>query len=103
MFGDRLKELRKRKDLTQIEICKKLNIQQGSYSKYERNDREPDYNMLKKISQFYNVTIDYLLENRIEENNEIIKIGRELNEEEKAKLVEVSKIMFPKLYKKDTN
>ncbi|MEG0095035.1 MAG: helix-turn-helix transcriptional regulator, partial [Erysipelotrichaceae bacterium] len=95
-------ELRKRKDLTQIDLCKILNMQQGSYSKYERNDRMPDYDMIKKISQFYNVTIDYLLDNKIKINDDIMMLNIELTPEEKKKLIEMTKILFPRIYKKDT-
>lgn len=69
MIGNKLKELRTSKKLTQEEIAKLLNVAQGSYSNYEKNKREPDYETLKKIATFYKVSIDYLLDYNISKPN----------------------------------
>lgn len=69
MIGNKLKELRTSKNLTQEEIAKLLNVAQGSYSNYEKNKREPDYETLKKIATFYKVSIDYLLDYNISKPN----------------------------------
>ncbi|API91556.1 transcriptional regulator [Virgibacillus pantothenticus] len=61
MLGDRLKKLRATKNLSQQELAKKLNISRGTYAHYEINKRQPDYGTLKKISNFFNVSIDYLI------------------------------------------
>ena len=69
MIGNKLKELRTSKNLTQEEIANLLNVAQGSYSNYEKNKREPDYETLKKIATFYKVSIDYLLDYNISKPN----------------------------------
>ncbi|MED0665755.1 helix-turn-helix domain-containing protein [Bacillus badius] len=61
MLGDRLKELRQQRKLTQEEFAQKMGISRGTYAHYEINKRQPDYGTLQKIADFYNVTTDYLL------------------------------------------
>jgi transcriptional regulator with XRE-family HTH domain len=61
MIGKRLKQLREEHDLLQKELAEKLNISQQTISLYESDKREPDYDMLKKIAEFFNVSTDFLL------------------------------------------
>ena len=63
MFGERLRALREHQELSQGEASQKMEIMQNTYSRYERGIREPDYNTLKKIANFFGVSIDYLLGN----------------------------------------
>lgn len=61
-FGDRLKELRKEKQLSQEQLSKTLNISRRVLGYYETNERFPkDENTLKRIADFFEVTVDYLL------------------------------------------
>lgn len=60
MFGDNLKELRILSNLTQQDLAKRLNLSQETISFYESGKREPDYTTLKKIANFFDVSIDYL-------------------------------------------
>jgi len=60
-FSDRLKELRKEKNLTQEDLAKILEISRSTIAGYETERKEPDYETLKKIADFFNVSIDYLL------------------------------------------
>ena len=57
----RLKELRKQKKLTQAELAKKLNVAVSTYSGYELETSEPSIQILKTLSQIYNVPIDYIV------------------------------------------
>jgi len=61
MFGDRLKNLRKELNLSQEELGKKFNVNKGSVSNWENDNRNPDFNTLNKIADYFNVSIDYLL------------------------------------------
>ena len=61
MIGKRLCDLRKEKGLTQEEFSTLINISRSTYAQYEINRREPDYEILKRIADFYGVTTDYLL------------------------------------------
>ncbi|WP_241243639.1 helix-turn-helix domain-containing protein [Caldicellulosiruptor changbaiensis] len=60
MFGKRLKELREEKGLTQAELAKELGISVQNLSYYE-NGREPKYELLIKIADYFGVTVDYLI------------------------------------------
>jgi len=60
-FGDRLKELRMEKGLTQEELAKIFNTGKASISHYESNRRIPDANTIVKYATFFNVTVDYIL------------------------------------------
>lgn len=58
----RLKELRKSKNISQLKLAMDLNTNQNTISRYETNEREPGINELIKIADYFNVSIDYLLE-----------------------------------------
>lgn len=60
-FPERLRKLRENRKLSQIDLAKIMNVSNGSISKWERGERQPDYDTLKKISNFFNVTTDYLV------------------------------------------
>ena len=63
MFGDKLKELREKRGLTQIQLAEILNISKSAIANYESGLREPKDNLLwKKIASYFNVTVDYLMD-----------------------------------------
>lgn len=61
MLGERLTKLRKNKKLTQQELAQELKISRSSLSQYEINKRQPDYETLKLIADYFKVSIDYLI------------------------------------------
>ena len=63
----KLKELRESKDLSQKELGDLLNVGQRSISRYENGVADPDLDTLCKLSKFFHVSIDYILENNFEE------------------------------------
>ena len=73
-FNEKLRYLRKHQELTQIEIAKRLNMNSATYSKYETGTTEPDIATIKKLANFFDVSIDYLLENdrTISDSDEIV-------------------------------
>ena len=58
----RLKELRKQKGISQLKIAMDLSMNQNSISRYENGEREADYKTLINLADYFNVSIDYLLE-----------------------------------------
>lgn len=58
---ERLKEIRKDNDYTQIEIARILGITQVQYSRYETGERLIPITLLIKLADYYNVSVDYLL------------------------------------------
>lgn len=63
MFSSKLKELRKKNGITQIEFARKMNVANGTVGNWESGTREPDFDMLTKIAEFFGVSVDYLLSN----------------------------------------
>jgi transcriptional regulator with XRE-family HTH domain len=60
-FGARLRELRQNKGMTQAELAKALALGESTISFYEADRREPDYQTLNAVADFFGVTTDYLL------------------------------------------
>jgi transcriptional regulator with XRE-family HTH domain len=62
IFADRLRNLRAEKKLKQKELQQILGLKSRSaISNYEKNDREPDFETLVKISEYFDVSTDFLL------------------------------------------
>lgn len=60
-LGEKIKALRESQKLNREELAKKLNISYWALSKYETNEREPDYKTLVLIADYFKVSTDYLL------------------------------------------
>lgn len=58
----RLKLLRKQFKISQLKLAMDLNMNQNSISRYETEQRQADYETLIKFADYFNVSIDYLLE-----------------------------------------
>ncbi len=58
----RIRDLREDMDLSQTKVAEQLDISQRSYSNYENGVSQWTPEMLIKLSKFYNVSVDYLLE-----------------------------------------
>lgn len=58
----RLKELRKRKGISQLKLALDLNTNQNTISRYENGEREPGIRELIMIADYFGVSLDYLLE-----------------------------------------
>ncbi len=69
MIGLRL--IRKKKGYSQLKVAMDLNISREALSHYETGKRSPDIEMLRTLSEYFGVSIDYLVN------------GREFGEEEK--------------------
>ena len=74
MFKDKIRFLRKHQELSQEQIAKEINILQSTYSHYEQGISEPNFDTLKRIANFFDVSIDYLLENdrSVADSDEIV-------------------------------
>ena len=58
----RLKEIRKAKRISQLKLALALHTSQNTISRYETGEREPGIKELIDIADYFNVSIDYLLE-----------------------------------------
>lgn len=58
----RVKELREKRGISQLKLAMDLSMNQNSISRYETGAREADYSTLIKFADYFDVSIDYLLE-----------------------------------------
>lgn len=82
---EKLKELRRINNLRQKDIAKILNISVTGYASWEQGLSEPNIENLIKLADFYNTTVDYLI-NREEEDGRVIIQEPELPNDEKKLL-----------------
>lgn len=58
----RLREIRKKKGISQLKLASDLEMNQNSISRYETGSHEADYKTLILLADYFDVSIDYLLE-----------------------------------------
>ena len=61
MIGKKLKKLREDKGLTQLDIAEFLRVSRTTYTQYETEKSEPDLATVLKLSEYFDVSLDYLL------------------------------------------
>ena len=59
--GNRIAELRERRGWTQEDLSRSIGITRASLSHYEKNRRKPDFEILSKLADKFDVSIDYLI------------------------------------------
>ena len=86
MFGKRIVELRKKRGLTQAELAKSIGISRSALSLYEIEKREPDIDILGKLSALFKVPVGYILgkEQEITDYTNYTMDTPEISEEEFA-------------------
>ena len=57
----RLKEIRKKKNISQLKLALDLNMNQNTISRYENMERQADYETLVRFADYFGVSLDYLL------------------------------------------
>lgn len=60
-IGNKISYMRSRFNLTQDQLAKKIGISRSALSHYEKDRRDPDYETLNRLADFFEVTTDYLL------------------------------------------
>jgi transcriptional regulator with XRE-family HTH domain len=70
MLGERITRLRKLKGLSQYALAERLGFSRGKIANYEQGSRQPDYDTLRIIADFFNVSIDYLLSGETEKKKD---------------------------------
>jgi len=60
-LGTRLKELRLKKGLSQVQVAKRLNLHKSTISGYENNTKTPSIDTICQLAIFFNTSTDYLL------------------------------------------
>lgn len=69
MFSLRLKELRQKHNLSQKEFAEILKVSTGTVGNWEVGLREPDFKMLMRIADIFNVSCDYILDRYSDEED----------------------------------
>lgn len=59
-FGERLRILREKHELTQTEVAEHLKTTQSYYAQYENNRRPIPFERVVELARLYNVSIDYI-------------------------------------------
>ena len=91
-----IKELRLKKEITQEELAKKLNITTQAVSKWE-NGGSPDIDMIPAIAEYFDVSIDYLFERKKIYSKDVEKvISKYLSEisDDKVKYMKIYELSF---------
>lgn len=60
-LGMRIKKLREQNNISQKDFAKKIDVSNVVLSRYESDERKPDYDTLEKIADYFEVTVDFLL------------------------------------------
>ena len=104
-FGDILRKLLEEKGITRKELASKLDISLSTVGNYICNTREPDFETLKRLADYFSVSIDYLL--NYQSNNttdhmedDVLRIFRLLDDNQKELYLEQGKV-FLKLNQKE--
>jgi repressor LexA len=71
-FSDRLKEIRKAYDMSQVELANKLNVAPSTIAHWELGTRQPNFDIINSISSIFDVTTDYLIGITTVPNGEVV-------------------------------
>lgn len=106
-FGENLRTLIEERDMTQKEVAMKLNIAPSTMGSYVQNTREPDFATLKAIAKFFNVSIDYLLDNHSgktasHQEDELLRIFRSIDPSQQEICLEQCRVFVRMNHKEKT-
>lgn len=98
-FGEKLRILIEERAITQKELASQLNIAPSTVSSYVQNSREPDFATLKMLAQFFDVSIDYLLDNKTnstytQQEIELLRVFRSMTKEQQDLYIEQGKVFI---------
>lgn len=102
---EKLKELRKAKGISLKELGSIVGVAESTMSLYENGKRQPDYEILLKLAEFFGVTVDYLLRGSNESEclpEELVILNRgarKMSPENRKKLLDMARIMFKEDFK----
>ena len=96
-FGDVLRSLLEERNISQKKLAIDLNIAPSTIGGYVQNSSEPDFETLKRLAKYFDVTTDYLLDYRsgkadTHEEDDLLRIFRSLSVEQKELYLEQGKV-----------
>lgn len=83
MISKRLKSLREDKDMSQKDLANAIGVSPSTIGMYESDKRTPDSEMLNRIADFFQVSVDYLLGRTTEKTPPTREYNPELNQKDK--------------------
>jgi transcriptional regulator with XRE-family HTH domain len=96
-MGERLRELRLLRNISQEEVARHIGITRSAYSHYEINNRQPVYETLIKLSAYFDVSLDYIIggttskhkteTSDIQDTREIMHLLQHMNQEQRKKSI----------------
>ena len=75
-FGKRVAFLRKKNEMTQIQLAEKLNVTNKAVSRWETGEGYPEITLLKPLAEILNTNVDYLLSNESNQSGELNKLNQ---------------------------
>lgn len=104
-FGDHLRTLLEERDMTQKELASQLHIAPSTVGSYVQNMREPDFATLKMLAEFFDVSIDYLLDHHTNltfsnNENDLLRVFRSLSPEQQELCLAQCKVFVVLNHKK---
>lgn len=96
-FCNKLRSLIEERNLTQKQVAKDLNIAPSTMGGYVQGSSEPDFEILKKLAKYFNVSTDYLLNVHTSESNsfledELLRVFRSMTDEQQCLFIEQGKV-----------
>lgn len=97
-FGEVLRELLQQRELTQKQLAAHLNMAPSTLGNYIQDSREPDFETLRQLADFFDVSIDYLLDHRTKKANdrsedELLSAFRSMTPEQQRIFLEQGKVV----------
>lgn len=96
-FSDKLRSLIEERNLTQKQVAKDLNIAPSTMGGYVQGISEPDFETLKRLAQYFDVSSDYLLNIPTNKSNgfmedELLRVFRSMTAEQQSLYIEQGKV-----------
>ncbi|GIO10947.1 HTH-type transcriptional regulator Xre [Cohnella xylanilytica] len=96
-MGERLRELRLKRSISQEEVARHIGITRSAYSHYEINNRQPVYETLIKLAAFFDVSLDYIIGGNAgnqspdsadaTDSREIMRLLKDMNQEQRKQSI----------------
>ncbi|HZK21606.1 MAG TPA: helix-turn-helix transcriptional regulator [Oscillospiraceae bacterium] len=98
-FGDVLRALLEERNTTQKQLANDLNIAPSTIGGYVQNSSEPDFETLKRLAKYFDVSTDYLLNYRFGktatyQEDDLLRIFRSLSPEQRELYLEQGKVFI---------
>ncbi len=98
-FGDGLRTLLEERNITQKQLAADLNIAPSTIGGYVQNSSEPDFETLKRLARYFDISADYLLDYRFgkaatRQEDDLLRVFRSLSAEQRELYLEQGKVFI---------